>query len=128
MPGMDPRALANLSLAARAAFGVASYVSPDTAWRGFGVRIPPGGSGRYVGRMFGVRDIALGAAGLLTSGKARRTVLTVAVAADVLDAGAAVMAGRQKDLGKVAVGILLAGGAVFLAGDAVELLAGDPEA
>lgn len=127
MPGMDARSAANLALAGRAAFGVASYVSPDTAWRSFGVRIPPGGSGRYLGRMFGVRDIALGAAGLLTTGKARRTVLTIAVAADVLDTGAALMAGKQKDLSKVAVALLVAGGAAFLAGDAVELVAGEKD-
>lgn len=125
MPGMDARAVANLSLAARAAFGVASYVSPDTAWRGFGVRIPAGGTGRYVGRMFGVRDIAMGAAGLRTTGKARRTVLTILVAADLLDAGAAIAGSKQRDLGPIVTGALVAGGLAFLAGDLVELVAGE---
>jgi hypothetical protein len=122
---MDARRVTTVALAGRAAFGVASLVAPDTAWRGFGVRVPAG-NGRYVGRMFGVRDIALGAAGLLVTGKARRTVLLVAAAADVLDAGVAVVAHKQGDLSKLAAAVLLAGGAAFLAGDALELVAGGP--
>lgn len=121
---MDVKTAANLSLAGRTAFGVVSYISPDLAWRPFGVRVPAGKSQRYMGRMFAGRDIALGLIGLLSKGKARKTALTCLVMNDVLDAGAAITAHKQGDHGTIPTAALLVGGGCFMGPELAELLMG----
>lgn len=68
----------------RAAVGTLAWVAPDHAARAFG--IDPGRSDRFIGRLFGSRELALAAA-LLTAPPAHlRTVATIGAAIDAADA------------------------------------------
>lgn len=112
---MDTKTITNIALAGRVGFGVSSWLAPEAAFRPFGVRLGAGDSARYITRLFGSRDIALGALGLATQGAARRQVLAALCAADTIDCVAAVHAGRKGgDVTKIAAVGLVLGGLVVL--------------
>lgn len=120
---MDTKTITNLALASRIGFGVASWVAPEVAFRPFGVRLGAGDSTHYITRLFGSRDVALGALGLATSGADRRRVLAILCAADTIDCAAAMHAGRKGgDVTKVAALGLVLGGLVVLVPQLNELL------
>ena len=69
-------------------------------------------------RLFGSRDIALGAATLLAKGTARRNLIVAGIAVDAADAGAAALGLKDKSVKPVPAG-LLAGVALIAVGQGV---------
>lgn len=80
--------------AARVAIGGVALAVPDLGARLF--RLDPVANPQlpYMTRLFGSREIVLGAAVLLTSGKTRRNLVVAGIAVDAADAAAAWYAGQ----------------------------------
>ena len=83
----------------RGAIGAGAWLMPRFSGRLFGLDPDGNPQAAYLGRLFGIRDIAL-AYGLNASGneEQRRQWLRIGVACDVADAIAGVLAGRRGDL------------------------------
>lgn len=79
----------------RIAIGVGAVASPGLAMKLF--RLDTAGNAQlpYMSRMFGSREIALGALTLATSGATRRNVVLAGIAVDAADAAAGHLAGRD---------------------------------
>jgi hypothetical protein len=110
----------------RAALGAGVWVAPRLAGRLFG--LDPKGNPQlpYVGRLFGVRDIAL-AYGLATATGSERAVwLRVGLACDLADAAAGVLGRRSGALPKLAT-VLVTGTAIGAAGLGVAAMLGDDD-
>lgn len=92
----------------RLAIGSVALVSPATATRLF--RLDGGGNPQlpYLTRLFGSREIVLGAATLATRGATRRNLVLAGVAVDAADAAAGVLAGREGSVSKATSGFLTA--------------------
>jgi len=118
---MDERTMGTGALLGRAAFGVAAWFAPDASFKAFGV--PPGERRHYITRLFAVRDLALGAAGLLLQGDARRTVMRTLVVADAIDCVAGAWAWKKGEVGPVAAAMLVAGGLAIMAAELPEATA-----
>lgn len=106
------RAVATMAIV-RAALGAAAYVAPDRTARAMGLDPHRNPQMRYLGRVFGARDMALGAAVLTSSGDARRLLLHTCVAVEALDAASAVIAYRTGTISRLSAAALL--GAVVAA-------------
>lgn len=114
MPSHTPAHLANPALglaAARIGIGLIAVARPEAGGRLF--RLDPAGNPQlpFMTRLFGGREIALGAATLLTSGSDRRSLVWLGIAVDAIDAVAAVSATRDRSVGRI-TGALLAAPAV----------------
>jgi hypothetical protein len=70
--------------AGRTAIGLGAWLAPDSTARVFG--IDPERSDRFIARLFGVRDAALGAALLAAPAPAVKPLAAVGTAIDALDA------------------------------------------
>jgi hypothetical protein len=109
----------------RVLVGVAAFAAPGQAFKGVGLDARRNPNIPFMTRMFGVRDLVLGAGALSTSGAERRRWLQATVAADVGDLVAAVIGGRAGHLpkhGAVMLGLTAATGtalgiAALLTGD-----------
>ena len=104
MTGDDINRLLNGS---RTLVGVAALAAPGKAFQGAGLDARRNPQLPFVMRMFGARDLVLGAGALGTTAGERRRWLQAALAADVIDAIAAVAGHRG--------GYLPTHGAVMLA-------------
>jgi hypothetical protein len=94
----------------RIVIGAASWAAPTTSFRLF--RLHDGSQHHpYLARMFGAREIALGAATLIAQGEHKSTLVKLGVAVDTADAAAGVIALRSKAVSPV-LGVLLTGMAV----------------
>jgi hypothetical protein len=101
----------------RIAVGTGAWLTPNLSGRLFG--LDPEGNPQlpYVGRLFGARDVALGAGALRSPRKQRDLWLTAAFACDVADAAAGVIAGVRGQLPASAAALVSAtAGAFALAG------------
>lgn len=103
----------------RAMIGVGAWLAPDTTSRLFG--IDPARSDRFIGRLFGARELALAGAMLAAPPSALAPVAAVGAAVDAIDSLAgfderrrgnlstrATLLGPIGALGFVALGILVA--------------------
>jgi hypothetical protein len=81
----------------RIAIGVGAWAAPQTVLRAAGMDGDRGTA--YLARLFGTRDVALGAATLIAPTSARPALLRLCVAVDAADAGASVLAVRNGGLG-----------------------------
>lgn len=103
--------------AARVVLGSVSVAAPDLAMKAF--RLDPTANPQlaYMARMFGSREIVLGAATLLARGKTRRNLVLAGVGVDTADTVAAVLAGQSGSVDRTTQ-VLLAvpAGAAVLAG------------
>jgi hypothetical protein len=107
---------ASTQLAAlRLAIGAGAWAAPDTTGKMFGLDPAGNPQGNYLARLFGVRDIALGAGALVSNGESKALWLRLGVACDAADAAAAVLARRR--------GVIPAWATVLLAGTAVSAAA-----
>jgi hypothetical protein len=81
--------------AARVAIGGVAVAAPDVGTRLF--RLDPAGNPQlaYLARLFGSREVVLGAAVLLARGKTRRNLVLAGVGVDAADAAAAVLASED---------------------------------
>jgi hypothetical protein len=113
-------------IAVRTAIGAGVWVAPRLAGRLFG--LDPKGNPQlpYVGRLFGVRDLAL-AYGVATSNGPQRSLwLRVGLACDLADAAAGILGGRSGDLPKFAT-VLVTGTALSAAGLGVAAMLGEQQ-
>ena len=92
----------------RGAVGAGAWLAPRLSGRLFGLNPDANPQAPYLGRLFGARDVAL-AYGLATSSGAQRAQwLRIGIACDVADAAAGVLAGRHKELPKLATVLVTA--------------------
>ncbi len=98
----------------RSLVGAGTWVSPASSWRTFGFgSTAVDASTALLGRLFGVRDLALGQAVRHESADVRRAALRVGVLCDSMDVVASVLALRRG--APRASGVLVGGGAAFFA-------------
>ena len=113
MSGDDYNRLLNGS---RVLVGIVSFIAPGRAFIGAGLDPRHNPQLPFMTRMFGVRDLVLGAGALTTSGEDRRRWLQATVASDVGDAVAAVAghrAGYMPTRGAVMLTLTAATGAAL---------------
>jgi hypothetical protein len=92
----------------RIAVGVVSVASPATAARLFGLDAAANPSLPVMTRLFGVREIAIGAATLTARGAVRRRLVLAGMAVDGGDAAASVVSVGNQEIGKAPGGVLTA--------------------
>ncbi len=103
---MNP--LTGLSIG-RIVVGVLSLVSPGLAAHLlFGLKPDANPQLPVLGRMFGAREIAIGAATLAASGPARRNLVIAGIGVDAADAATGITGTRKAEVGKVSGGLLTA--------------------
>lgn len=83
-------AVTGLSLG-RIAVGAVSLAKPGLAAGMFGLDIERNPQGPYLARLFGSRELALGAATLLARGTARRNLVLAGIGVDLADAATGVL-------------------------------------
>lgn len=91
----------------RIVVGVVMFLAPRLGARIFQLDGSSSAS-PYLGRLFGSREIALGAATLVASGPARTRLVAAGVAIDAADGAAGALSARDGDVGKVVGGLLMA--------------------
>ncbi|HEY1458341.1 MAG TPA: hypothetical protein VGF15_07460 [Solirubrobacteraceae bacterium] len=91
------KALAGLRLA----IGVASWATPRSTGRLFGLDATANPQSPYLARLFGARDVALAYGALSTDGQEQRRWLVAGVACDLADAAAGVAGGRDGYLSRL---------------------------
>jgi hypothetical protein len=120
-PGRSLDAASALS-ALRMLVGAGTWAAPGLSWRTFGLGPLQGGaSTMLVGRLFGVRDLALGAAVQHPDPGVRRAALQIGVAVDAVDVVATLLAVRRG--APKATLLLVAGGAALFVGLGLAALA-----
>ncbi len=87
---------------ARAVIGAGSWLAPRVSGRLFGLDPKGNPQAAYLGRLFGVRDAALGYGLAASSGEHRVMWLKIGIACDLADAAAGLSAGRRGELPKLA--------------------------
>jgi len=80
----------------RIAVGAISFAQPAVAAKMFGLDIDNNPQGPYLARLFGSREIALGAATLLARGKTRRNLVLAGIGVDLADAATGVLGIQDK--------------------------------
>ena len=103
----------NAIAAGRVAVGAGAWLLPNLSGRLFG--LDPEGNPQlpYVGRLFGARDVALGAGALRASRKSRRAWVQAGLACDVADLAAGVLAGARGQLPMGAAALVSATAGAF---------------
>jgi hypothetical protein len=97
----------------RIVVGAGAYLTPNLSGRLFG--LDPDGNPQlpYIGRLFGARDVALGAGVLRSSKKQKDAWATAGLACDVADVGAGALAGIRGQLPPAAAALVTATAAGF---------------
>ena len=113
MAKTSDRAIQTMALV-RGLLGAAAYIDPDRTARAMGLDPDRNTQMRYLGRVFGARDMELGAALLASTGEGRRKLLWACVGIEVLDTASALIALRTGTIGKAAA-IRLVGAVVAAA-------------
>jgi hypothetical protein len=108
----------------RIAVGVGAYTAPNLTGKAFGLDPVGNPQASFMGRLFGVRDLALGAGTMATSAESRRLWLQLGVLCDAADALSAVLAARRGVVSKPVAG-LLAAPAIAAVGMGVAALASE---
>lgn len=98
--------------ATRALVGITAWVAPQSGFRAFGVDLAE--SDRFVARLFGARDLALGASLLAADAKHLRAATGIGVIVDTVDTIAGLDEYRRGNLSTWAL-ISGPGGAALLA-------------
>jgi hypothetical protein len=99
----------------RMAVGAGAWLTPNLSGRMFG--LDPEGNPQlpYVGRLFGARDVVLGAGVLRSSRKQKDAWMTAGLACDVADVAAGALAGARGTLPPAAAALVTATAAGFAA-------------
>jgi hypothetical protein len=97
----------------RIVVGASAYLTPNLSGRLFG--LDPEGNPQlpYIGRLFGARDVVLGAGVLRSSKKQKDAWATAGLACDVADVGAGALAGMRGQLPPAAAALVTATAAGF---------------
>jgi len=97
----------------RIAVGASAWLTPNLSGRIFGLD-PEGNPQRpYVGRLFGARDVVLGAGALRSPRKQKDAWLTAGLACDVADVAAGALAGARGQLPPAAAALVTATAGAF---------------
>ena len=120
---MDPESAPTALAALRIAVGGGAWLTPNLASRLFGLDPDRNPQAPYLGRLFGVRDVALAAGTLASEGRARRSWLVAGLACDVADTAAALL-GRRGGYLSTPVSLMLAAPALAAVGMVVVALRG----
>src|SRR3954468_5401202 len=97
----------------RAWIGTSAWLAPNLTGKLFGLDPVGNPQSAFMGRLFGVRDLALAAGTLGSEGAARTQWLRLGIACALADAAAAVLAARNGTLPKPAA--VMAGGTAIAA-------------
>jgi hypothetical protein len=92
----------------RLAIGAGAWLAPRLSGRLFGLDPAANPQLPYVGRLFGVRDIALAMGVQLSEGQNRRVWLRLGMACDLADSAAGLLAGRNGELSPIATALVTA--------------------
>ena len=92
---MDRDTALKLMAGLRVAVGVTSYVAPNFGGKLFGLEPEANPQAAYLGRLFGVRDVALGIGPLRAKKKAQDNWIELGIMCDAADAVAAFMGGAK---------------------------------
>lgn len=97
----------------RIAVGAGAWLTPNLSGRMFG--LDPEGNPQlsYIGRLFGARDVVLGAGALRSSRKQKDTWVAAGMACDVADVAAGALAGARGTLPPAAAALVTATAASF---------------
>jgi hypothetical protein len=95
-------------VAVRTAIGTGAWIAPRLSARLFGLDPDGNPQAPYLGRLFGIRDVALGYGLGSSQGAERQQWLRIGVACDLADAAAGLLAGRSGDLPKRAAVLVTA--------------------
>jgi hypothetical protein len=95
----------------RIAVGVVALVQPRTAAGMLGIDVGSNPQGPYLVRLFGSREVAIGAATLLARGSARRTLVLAGIGVDLADTATGVL-GIQDRTVPLRTGAMLVGPAI----------------
>jgi hypothetical protein len=96
---MTPASTPGKALTAlRLAIGGGTWIAPERAGAWYGLDVEGNPQGPYVGRLFAIRDAALGVGLLATGPEQRRLWWQVGAACDLFDAAAALLAWRRDQL------------------------------
>ncbi len=90
----------------RAGIGAGVWVAPRLSGRLFGLDADANPQLPYIGRLFGVRDVALAAGLQMSSGQSRRLWLQLGIVCDVADGVAGLLAGRNGSLSKLSTALV----------------------
>ena len=93
MSKKDKEKAATAIAAGRVAIGAGAYVAPNLSGRLFGLDPDGNPQASYLGRLFGARDVALGAGVLRSPRKQKDAWVAAGMACDVADVGAGALAG-----------------------------------
>jgi hypothetical protein len=111
-------------VATRTMIGVSAWLAPRFSGRLFGLDPDANPQATYLGRLFGVRDVAL-AVGLRSStGGERQQWLRVGVACDLADVAAGLLAGKAGQLPRRAT-VLVTASALMAAAIGLAAMRGD---
>lgn len=91
--------------------GAVSFAKPDLAAGMFGLDVEANPQGPYLARLFGSREVVIGAATLLARGRTRRNLVAAGVLVDLADAATGVLGIRDKSV-PVKTGAMLIGPAI----------------
>jgi len=99
----------------RIAVGASAWLTPNLSGRIFG--LDPEGNPQlpYVGRLFGARDVVLGAGALRSPRKQKDAWVTAGLACDVADVAAGALAGARGQLPPPAAALVTATAGAFAA-------------
>lgn len=101
--------------ALRVMLGSSAWLAPNLTGRLFGIDPDDNPQLPYVGRLFGARDVALGAGTLRSSRKNKDAWLTASLACDAADVAAGVLAGARGQLPLGAAALVSATAGAFAA-------------
>jgi hypothetical protein len=92
----------------RGAVGAGAWLAPRLSGRLFGLDPAGNPQAPYLGRLFGVRDVALAVGLSASNGPERAQWLRLGIACDLADAVAGLLAGRRGELPKPATVLVTA--------------------
>jgi hypothetical protein len=113
MSKKDKEKAAAAIAAGRVAVGAAAYLAPNLSGRLFGLDPDNNPQASYIGRLFGARDVALGAGVLRSPKKQKDAWVAAGMACDVADVGAGALAGIRGTLPPSAAAMVTATAALF---------------
>jgi hypothetical protein len=99
--------------AGRVGIGVAAYLVPNLSGRLFGLDPDGNPQASYLGRLFGARDVALGAGVLRSPRKRKEAWVAAGMACDVADVAAGALAGVRGTLPPAAAAMVTGTAAFF---------------
>jgi hypothetical protein len=91
----------------RIVIGAFAWLTPNLAGKAFLLDVAGNPQAPYLARLFGIRDVALGAATSQAKGEAQKSLVMAGLAVDAADSAAAVLGARKGYFSGV-TGVLLA--------------------